>query len=329
MTSRLPRRLFKYFPPSRIALLIDPSLRFTQPGDFNDPFEVRTPFGAKFDDEDLVEQATVGMKKFALSVLNASGLHNNISDAAKEAIVAQSVSKVKPALLQDLRAGHDALFAKLGNEDFVSGANKSLGILCLTETATNLLMWGHYAESYAGFVVEFEPTHKFFSCPPAAHKDVGTLTRVHYDHYRPKIVLNGTGDHVRDLLFSKAKDWQYEQEWRLVRLLKIADDVCPRSPFDVHLFRIPPSAIKAVIVGHRMSRQNFEKLQTSLAMDANRHVALNRIQIHESRYALTIESVRHWEELNADASRAATASMALAELHRRAAGALPPKVISR
>lgn len=29
-----------------------------------------------------------------------------------------------------------------------------IGILCLTESPTNLLMWAHYADSHAGFVLE-------------------------------------------------------------------------------------------------------------------------------------------------------------------------------
>ncbi|WP_205631947.1 DUF2971 domain-containing protein, partial [Aliivibrio fischeri] len=40
---------------------------------------------------------------------------------------------------------------------------RNYGIISLTETKDNLLMWSHYANEHNGFVVEFDARHEFFT----------------------------------------------------------------------------------------------------------------------------------------------------------------------
>ena len=182
--------------------------------------------------------------------------------------------KLRVALL----AAQNAVFDLVNHRDLVTSVNQSLGILCLSSTAMNLLMWRHYTRSYEGFVVEFDATQDFFSCPPDAHLSAGTLTQVSYLDDRPTILLNETIDgSVELLLFSKARNWEYEQESRVVRRLASANTVLPRQPFDTYLFEIPAAAITAVVFGYRMSKARFEAVSSMLTSPQYQHVALARI----------------------------------------------------
>src|SRR5271154_115746 len=40
--------------------------------------------------------------------------------------------------------------------------DSTFGILSLSKTPDNVLMWSHYAKSHCGFVIEFDSTHEYF-----------------------------------------------------------------------------------------------------------------------------------------------------------------------
>lgn len=310
MKNDRPNRLYKYLPPDRISLIESRLLRFSQPGSFNDPFELRAVISATHQDNALIEQ--VNLVGIAELLAKTSPQLARLNPSQRNIWVSQTVARAKEKLRVALPAAQNAVFDLVNHRDLVASANKSLGILCLSSTATNLLMWGHYTSSYAGFVVEFDATHDFFSCPPDAHSSAGTLTQVSYLDDRPTILLDeATDGSVEQLLFSKAKNWEYEQEWRLVRRLASANKVMPCQPLDVHLFEVPSVAITAVVVGHRMSKEKFDALSSMLASPQYQHVELKRIQIHASKYSLTIEDATSWESLDADASRSAIAQATL------------------
>ena len=310
MKNDRPTRLYKYQPPDRISSIENRLLRFSQPGVFNDPFELRAVISATHQDDALIEQ--VNLRGIAELAAKTSPQLARLNPTQKNQWIARTVARAKEKLRLALPAAQNAVFDLINHRDLVASANKSLGILCLSSTATNLLMWGHYTSSYAGFVVEFDATHDFFSCPPDAHASAGTLTKVNYLDNRPTILLDKvTDDCVAQLLFSKAKNWKYEQEWRLVRRLASANSVLPGKPLDIHLFEIPPTAITAVVVGHRMSKENFETVRAILTSPLYQHIALKRIQIHASKYSLTIEDATSWESLDSDASRSAIAQATL------------------
>ncbi|BEQ17073.1 DUF2971 domain-containing protein [Desulfoferula mesophila] len=107
------------------------------------------------------------------------------------------------------------------------------GILCLTEVPDNLLMWSHYANGHRGFCLCFEHNNPFF----------GESVQVEYIEEYPEI----TGpsypeeEEIRATVFSKSKIWEYEKEWRLVKIGGGKQD---------HVY--PEGALKAVFFGCQM-----------------------------------------------------------------------------
>src|SRR5262249_41425273 len=97
-----------------------------------------------------------------------------------------------------------------------------LKLLCFSELPDNLLMWAHYSQHHTGAVLEFSCIEKFDSAWGAAKpvrymKDMPLLV----DEEKLVRVLSGEGtiatpDVFENAVYIKAKDWEYEREWRLV-----------------------------------------------------------------------------------------------------------------
>lgn len=110
--------------------------------------------------------------------------------------------------------------------------HKHLRISCFTEEATNILMWAYYAEQQKGICIEFDPS-----------KDPLFFKNLREVRYETKLATIGKG--IRDdeldyseVLTTKAKRWQHEKEWRVIR-----DDLYG------DFFPISPQAITSVIFG--------------------------------------------------------------------------------
>ncbi|MPZ55071.1 MAG: DUF2971 domain-containing protein [Rhizobiales bacterium] len=95
-------------------------------------------------------------------------------------------------------------------------------VLCLSEVNHNLLMWSHYSEHHKGAVLEFR-------CVEELDSVFGAALPVRYCERMPLlfdedfIVRMGSGQasiNVAEIfakaVYSKAIDWAYEKEWRLV-----------------------------------------------------------------------------------------------------------------
>ena len=61
----------------------------------------------------------------------------------------------------------------------------------------------------------------------------------------------------------RARKWRYEQEWRVTRWLQQAAKILELADGPIHLFELPASAIREVILGCRASESlRFEINQT-------------------------------------------------------------------
>ena len=107
-------------------------------------------------------------------------------------------------------------------------------------------MWSHYADQYAGAVVEFDGSHEFFD----GQIDI---------EYRPLRPMRDVGAYVSlpepipvAELCAKSEQWKYEQEVRVIRSLADCEKkgIGPRG-FPVYTQHLPPECIKSVTLGER------------------------------------------------------------------------------
>ncbi|MEN9574645.1 MAG: hypothetical protein RL514_2500 [Verrucomicrobiota bacterium] len=237
--------LYKCLQQDRLDVLERRRIRFTQPGDFNDPFEFRPFIERVATDEGLRKYVGDNFERLVDEELAKYG--------ALVSFVPQAPLK---ALLQSQKARLPELFRLLESEALqkVSPAidsllNTMLGVLCLSKVMDSLLMWGHYADNHQGFVVGFDSDHSFFNQRRTEQDEFGFLRRVNYVVRRPRVVLSDTSSPV--WFQSKPKQWAYEKEWRIVRVLAEAEQRIERIPFPVCLFQFPAEAVVKIIIGMR------------------------------------------------------------------------------
>lgn len=128
-------------------------------------------------------------------------------------------------------------YLKEKNEGKQLYLEKSIYVACFTEKG-NLLssrMWAHYANIHSGVCVEYDfasvSNVSPFACIPIRYTD----------DYRYLLNPNNINDDVSNFMkfFTKAKEWEYETEWRVAvqneRLNMIGYNVPIASPVAIYL----------------------------------------------------------------------------------------------
>ena len=87
-------------------------------------------------------------------------------------------------------------------------------ISCFSNSCTSLLMWSHYANQHEGMCVEYD----YKKLEKISHKSILPVS------YGDKIDIFSQNKNRNNLLshmafIRKAKDWKYEEEWRIIALL--------------------------------------------------------------------------------------------------------------
>lgn len=103
----------------------------------------------------------------------------------------------------------------VANEEFKAEQRK-YGVCCFSETNLSILMWSHYADNHKGVCIEFEF--------PEDSLEKSELSKVNYSNEFPKFKFDDyrglskedVQKNIRQLITVKAKDWEYEKEWRLI-----------------------------------------------------------------------------------------------------------------
>ena len=168
-----------------------------------------------------------------------------------------------------------------------------VGILSLSETPDNLLMWAHYAEGYTGFVLMLDGSHDFFKEDnPSSEiaKGFAKPERVQYRSERPRTPIE---DPPLEILLIKSSDWKHEKEWRYLKHLKDADEWCKdANNLDAGLFLLPSKCIMGVILGCYRSKE-LENEIVALRCDDPEfgHLRIQQAGASTTRYQLQIKEI--------------------------------------
>jgi len=199
------------------------------------------------------------------------------------------------------------------------------GIISLTETKDNLLMWSHYGDQHAGMVIEFDITHDFFTSTFVTPDDYyeGKIGRVLYRKER----LNKLDNYLMEPYFHKSDEWAYEKEHRLLlSIYKANENWIPKNckdkfinngylkgenlselnstfykvdkfefsnicedPSYMAMYKLPSEAIKSVTFGCRASSEFIETVKSKLKSNNMLHVDLFNSSIDKLNYRLNFE----------------------------------------
>jgi len=251
--------LYKYVHSSLTSVLAERLVRFTPPNLLNDPYE------------SLAVVAAVNRD----SVLRKIGPRRD-REAQLQRFTEYAHSDGPKRILE-----------------FVS---ETLGILCFTSVQDSLLMWAHYGEGHSGFLVGFDGNHPWFHQREQTNPILGEVQPIVYQSERPSVQIGssrdlgtaGTAAHIRSLLYTKAADWSYEREWRLVRPLSAATQVRPvEGGGQLHLYEYPADAVLEVVIGAKTKEAVAEGIRRAV-MGGMPSARILRARLSRSAYSLEI-----------------------------------------
>ena len=136
------------------------------------------------------------------------------------------------------------------------------GIIFKPEVGNSLLMWSHYADQYAGAVIEFDGDSGIFD---------GQID-IEYRSHRPKkdisAYLSENAPVPLAELCVKSDQWRYEDEVRIIRQFAVCEDTGKSSRgFPIYIQKVPQDCIKGITLGERTSiedqRKVYEAIRTS------------------------------------------------------------------
>ena len=186
---------------------------FSSPNAFNDPFDCRPVFRLDGHKEEVI--------KYYEGVISRQAPHWSRQQRRKEARAHVNNPATDPRNPRNLRGMHHMY------DEMVTS---KIGVLCLSETCRDILMWSHYADAHKGICLKYYAIKNVFE----------TAQVVHYEELRP--VINArvqTPDEMLDrAIFTKSEHWAYEKEWRLIQYKTGAG-----------IYRTPPEALVGIVFG--------------------------------------------------------------------------------
>ena len=230
--------LYKYVSAKTAIKILNGNIRFTQPGAFNDPFELLPQF--------ITPKTITEQVEYSLSV--------------------GCVGSRRKGILRNGIKEEDRYKGDFQARSIVKSLNDAIGLLCLSRNPESLLMWGHYGDEYRGAIIEFDEKHPFFE---------GQIS-VAYKKNRPIYDISdflGQPFPVADLCI-KPNDWSYEREIRIARSLSDCTEVSKDENGNrVMTMNIPIGCIRGVTMGERMAIVN-QRIMWGLIRDTDLYLRL-------------------------------------------------------
>ncbi len=218
-----PQYLYKYLALTSVhteGAVSTPFLYFSRPADFNDPFDCKARY--TFDSGSADE-----LKSWYRTAIAALVAHDPRSAGKPDRTLAEEYIRRFPQPDAALKAvAIPVLQADI--------QNKLVGILCLSETGTDPVMFYHYCNNHSGICLRFTTRDDsfFLYAEPVA-----------YGEKYPVVEFFDLSDNVRQfktIFLTKYSGWVYEKEWRVVDFMN--------GP---GLRQYPPELLSSVIFGMR------------------------------------------------------------------------------
>ena len=197
-------------------------LHFSHPHNVNDPWDCK-PW---FDYQPMLEDAT--QREAMIAFFNKELPPETLNDPRRP--IYENLLRTNDELLRKAVAKFSTILAtELSRRR----------IYCLTPFADNTLMWSHYAEDHKGICLEFANNN-----PLIRHARAVRYTK-NYPVWTPQSYGPGKDPNVLDLLLTKAMDWCYEREWRIIA----SSLEGPMKLYNNDFVKLPQGALSAIIIG--------------------------------------------------------------------------------
>ncbi len=189
---KLPRFVYKYLRFDKYTLpnLNKKILWFSDPSNFNDPFDSRIIPQQSYSSDDIIKYNEWRMSN-DLPYMHPDDIKDNIEWNERDP------------------EGWAKSFHEKINETTVS-------VCCFSRDQNNILMWSHYADGHKGLCLEFDTSEDTdFFRPVGRYRSVKYSNKCKADNY-----LRDTAGTLHNMICTKSKYWKYENEVRIMRLNK-------------------------------------------------------------------------------------------------------------
>lgn len=230
-------------------------LYFSSPSSFNDPFDCRPPMNFE-----TTKKEFIALSKRHLALYKADLSPTKRRKEAERRYRDWKQKNQRPKAEREMYQTYSKII------------DQSAGVLCLSLTNKHILMWSHYADSHRGVCLQFNGMSGYFA---RAQPIKYSLDRTAINPFRQE-----HDEILTTAILSKAKDWEYEEEWRIVDHEK-----------GVGVQQFPSGLLTGVILGAKISEADEEKIRGWI--EENKHpVRLFRARICEHSYSVHIDRER-------------------------------------
>lgn len=254
----MPDHLYKYRdfgkPEHLKSAILEHKFFFDSPNNFNDPFECLPSFTF-----DATEAEFIGYyKRIVARRFPSMPEHQQIVKALEYRLTEE----------RERQPGSPE-YKQFHSDRFRESVLPKLPMFCTSATNKNVLLWSHYAWNHTGICLQFD----------ANSPDLVQAQCVMYRDTRPEvnfIVEPATEQVMENTVLVKAKDWEYEQEWRVISFGR---------PAGIRIFK--PETLTGVIFGHKTSRAH-KKMVREWLVEREAPVRLMQAVVSISTYEVDI-----------------------------------------
>lgn len=241
---KYPETLFKFRTINRgKQILQDCTFRFSSPTAFNDPFDCSL--------DEVTTYRMSEIKKF----FDGYGGYSRIPRKRRD-LIQQDKSIVSEWV-----------------KDAKDKAVNSRGVLALSGTVEEILLWSHYADDHKGLAIELSLREDlgFF---------LGPRIMKYYEQYTPTNYLSDPEGTVDAILSRKYIKWAYEKEFRIYKKDSANADIA-----------INPNAIKSVYFGLKTKQSEIDDVRSICSTQALSHVRFFQAKKVYGQFKLRFESL--------------------------------------
>lgn len=229
MSFKKPKFLHKFCTVDRaIQILTENSIFLASPKSFNDPFEISPIIDYAFNNEDRYK---------ILEQLSERGLN-----FTNEELIDKSKNQ-----------GYDYIIT-IEVDGFIDYIYNFSGITCFCKTFDNMALWNHYGDSHKGVCLVFNnlkgdnPIHIDALPVLYTNEHLPIKSRDYFLDYKSFLRT------LKISALTKRKEWEYENEWRCVRL---ANEPLSRER---QFLQFDDKHLCKIVLGSEISHSDRQKL---------------------------------------------------------------------
>ena len=199
-------------------------LYFAHPDEVNEPFDCKIPPCLKnLNKEKLIKRFSVfDQTQFECREINLEKLEDVVNNTP--------LSVLQKRLKKDIKSQRD------------------VGVLSLSEKNLDILMWGHYADSHKGICIGFAYHELSFAFRETSIVPEQVIypedNKYKWDPFEDDAITQAD-----KIYLTKAKDWKYEKEWRVIL-----------PEHGRTLQKIDPNALVSVYLGCQIANNDKETI---------------------------------------------------------------------